>query len=294
MLDGIRGLENKLILANNIRIHFLQKGSGPLVVLLHGFPDNAYSWIPQMDILAANGYRAVAPFLRGYAPTECPTAGFFDLPTLATDIRSLINELGENSALLVGEDWGAAITYAMMTCFPDVVKRAVTMATPHPEAVKSTFSSPEDLRRSFHWWFFQLQGVAEEAVRANDFAFIDWFWKDWSPNLTDTKHIRSVKDSLAAPGALQCALNYYRASFREDLQDIELKDLAKKLTAPISIPTFSIFGDLDIRTELFSKQDKYFTGPYRSEILKNCGHFLNREEPEKTSQFILEWFKAPN
>lgn len=172
MLDGIRGLENKLILANNIRIHFLEKGSGPLVVLLHGFPDNAYSWIPQMDILAANGYRAVAPFLRGYAPTECPTAGFFDLPTLATDIRSLINELGENSALLVGEDWGAAITYAMMTCFPDVVKRAVTMATPHPEAVKSIFSSPEDLRRSFHWWFFQLQGVAEEAVRANDFGRI--------------------------------------------------------------------------------------------------------------------------
>src|SRR5262249_2848068 len=120
------------IRANGIDFTYLDNGAGPLVLLLHGFPDSARSWSYQTPALAAAGYRAVAPYLRGYPPTEVPREGFSDMGTLATDVAELIRGLGAGTPVqLVGQDWGAAITYSVVAAHPELVRRAVVMAVPH-------------------------------------------------------------------------------------------------------------------------------------------------------------------
>ena len=111
--------------ANGIDFAYIEQGSGPLVMLLHGFPDTANTWSHQMSALAAAGYRAVAPYLRGYYPTEIPKGGFFDKATLATDVAELIRTLGGGKPVhLVGQDWGAIISYAVLAAFPELIRRA--------------------------------------------------------------------------------------------------------------------------------------------------------------------------
>jgi pimeloyl-ACP methyl ester carboxylesterase len=108
------------IQANGLQFAYLEAGDGPLVVLLHGFPDNAQTWSHQMPVLAASGYRVVAPWLRGYAPTAIPRDGWYDKATLATDIAELIKTLGGGKPVyLVGQDWGAIIAYAVLAAFPN-------------------------------------------------------------------------------------------------------------------------------------------------------------------------------
>ena len=122
----------KRIRANGVDFAYLEEGGGPLVLLLHGFPDTARSWSHQMPTLAEAGFRAVAPYLRGYPPTEIPRDGFYDMGTLATDTAELIQSLGGGTpAYIVGQDWGAGITYSVLAAFPELVRRAVVMAVPH-------------------------------------------------------------------------------------------------------------------------------------------------------------------
>ncbi|MGH8026661.1 MAG: alpha/beta fold hydrolase, partial [Pseudoxanthomonas sp.] len=171
------------IIANGLRFAYLEAGQGPLILLLHGFPDNAHTWERQMPVLAAAGYRVVAPFLRGYPPTEVPRGGYFDLATLATDVKCLVEALNEDQPChLVGQDWGAAICYAVMAAYPEWIERAMVMAVPHPVEVRRTLKkSPRHALRSFHWSLFQLPWLPEALCRANDYAFIEFLWRLWSP-----------------------------------------------------------------------------------------------------------------
>ncbi len=122
--------------ANGLDFAYLEQGSGPVVLMLHGFPDTAHTWSHQMPALAAAGYRVVAPFLRGYYPTAIPANGYCDKATLATDVAELIRALGGGEpAHLVGQDWGASVSYAVLAAFPQLVRRAVVMAVPHPAEV---------------------------------------------------------------------------------------------------------------------------------------------------------------
>ena len=115
----------KRIRANNLEFAYLEEGEGPLVLLLHGFPDTAHTWGHQMPALAAAGHHAVAPYLRGYPPTEIPRDGFFDRGTLVSDIAGLIQALGgRGSVHLVGQDWGAGIVYGVLAAFPELIRRA--------------------------------------------------------------------------------------------------------------------------------------------------------------------------
>src|SRR5208283_1922938 len=103
------------IRANGLKFAYVAEGNGPLVILLHGFPDNANTWSHQLPALAAAGFHAVAPFLRGYAPSEIPRDGYYDKATLATDVAELIRALGGGRQVhLVGQDWGAIIAYAVL------------------------------------------------------------------------------------------------------------------------------------------------------------------------------------
>ena len=277
--------------ANGLKFAYLEQGNGPLVMLLHGFPDTAHTWSHQTEALADAGYRVVAPFLRGYPPSDIPTNGYYDKATLASDIAALIKALGGGGPVhLVGQDWGAIITYAVLAAHPEMVRSAVVMAVPHPTEVAKSLLLPKHVQRSFHWWFFQLPNLPEKALAENDFAFIDYLWNYWtSPGYSDAAHIASIKQMLKQPRALAATLGYYRAMFDKQKMDPQLADLRRAMERKISVPTLALCGADDLRAELMKDQSQYFSGEYRFELVDDAGHFLHREKPAQVSRLILDW-----
>ena len=281
--------------ANGLRFACIEAGGcgapRPLVLMLHGFPDNAWTWEHQFGPLVAAGYRVVAPFLRGYPPTEIPASGYYDGATLAQDIRGLILVLSPaEPCFLVGQDWGAALSYGVLAAFPDLVRRAVLMAIPHPAEMAASLTDPAQIKRAFHWWYFQLPGLAESSVPHDDYAFIDYLWADWSPGFDHSDHIARVKETLRQPGALAAAIGYYRAALNPALHDPALEYLRARLGGSISVPTLALCGGDDIRRGPMAAQAPHFTGDYAYRDIPGAGHFLHREQPDAVNALILEWF----
>lgn len=288
-------MDERRVRANGIEFAYLEEGRGPTVFLVHGFPDNARSWSHQIPALSAQGYRVIAPFLRGYPPTEIPAVGYYDRATLALDVKELIVALGGGEpAFLVGQDWGAGITYNVAAAFPELIRRAVVMAVAHPGQTWRTLrSSPQHVHRSFHWWFFQLSGLPETAIAANDFAFIDYLWNYWSPGHEGAAHLAEVKRMLALPGALTAALAYYRAMFDFTKADPALAGIREACNRPITVPTLALCGSNDIRGEMLEMQKEFFEGPYEWTLVEGCGHFLHRERPTEVTRLVTEWLQRP-
>ena len=147
-----------------MRFAYLEQGSGPLVMFMHGFPDNAWSYRKQLQVFADAGYRAVSPFLRGYAPTEIPADGVYDPIALGKDLEALIAALSDDGqARVVGMDWGGTSTFQALATAPSAIKAAVVMNTAHPITFSSIRKDPEAVRSIFHFYFFQTAG-ADSAV----------------------------------------------------------------------------------------------------------------------------------
>jgi pimeloyl-ACP methyl ester carboxylesterase len=278
--------------ANGLRFAYVEEGDGPLVLLLHGFPDNALSWDRVMPALAEAGYRAVAPYTRGYPPSEAPADGRCDPAARGDDVAGLIDALGRGEpAFVVGHDWGASATYAAIVFHPEKVRRAVTIAIGPPGGTLRIFERPELLHYAFHFWLFQVPVFAEVAVRANDFALIDYLWNLWSPGLEDGDHIKRVKETLAGPNAVEQALGYYRAMKQFTMSHPELAQ--RMLSEPLSVPTMLVVGDNEASLFGSSEDDaKFFSTDFRLEVVTGAGHFVQREQPEVLSRLIIEWLEA--
>ena len=247
-----------------------------------------------MSALSEQGYRVVAPYLRGYLPTAIPAGGFFDKATHVADVVALIRALnGGNPCHLVGQDWGAIIGYGVLAAHPELVSRAVLMAVPHPGQVTKSLLDPKHIHRSFHWWFFQLADLPEKALLENDMAFIDYLWTYWTTEgYQDKAHIQSVKETLAQPGVLTATLAYYRAMFDSSKADPSLSSLREAMTRPITVPTLALCGADDLRAELMQDQSQYFLNEYAFKLIDRAGHFLHREQPQAVSQQLIEWLKT--
>jgi pimeloyl-ACP methyl ester carboxylesterase len=187
---------------NGVMFHYLEAGRGPLVLCLHGFPDNAYTYSELVPALAEAGFHGVAPFMRGYAPTAPSPDGRYQSVLLAQDAIALRNALGSQQAFLVGHDWGAAAAYGAAALAPDGFERLVSIGAAHPAAVRGQLESSYERHKGiWHAYFFQMP-FAEQVVAVNDFAFLEQWWRDASPEYDPAAVIERVKVTFRQPGAL--------------------------------------------------------------------------------------------
>lgn len=288
-------MRQKQLRANGLEFAYLEAGpaDGPLALFLHGYPDSATTWQHQLPAFANAGYRAIAPWLRGYPPSEIPAKGaYYDRATLALDVAEIIKTLSpDQPCVLIGQDWGAAIGYGVLAAFPQRVRRAALLAVPHPAQVRATLKrSPKHALRSFHWFLFQLPWLPEWLCARRDYQFLETLWQLWSPDFDDAAHVAEIRRSMATPGALQASLAYYRAMFGSRNADPALAELRAQLEASIHVPTRVLCGDHDMRKEMLEAQRHYFTADYEWTTVANAGHFLHREQPDTVNALLLDWF----
>ena len=276
--------------ANGLTFHYLEAGEGPTVLALHGFPDHARSYRHQLTALAEAGYRVVAPYMRGYAPTDVPDGGFFGVPALAQDAVALAEALSDEPVILMGHDWGAAAAHAAAALAPERFSKLITMSVPAGGAFQqSLVTSPAQQRRSWYMFYFQLP-MADAAVALNDFAFIERLWRDWSPSWDiPMAELASVKSTLGQPGVLSAALNYYRHTFNPPPSAPD----AATGTAPqqIQVPALYIHGREDgcIGVELVDGMEASFANGLRTVIIEGAGHFVHQEKPDEVNRVILDF-----
>jgi pimeloyl-ACP methyl ester carboxylesterase len=278
--------------ANGVRFACLTTGDGPLALCLHGFPDSAHTWRHLLPRLAAAGYRAVAPFTRGYAPTAVPADRCYQSGALAIDANELHQALGGGSdAVVIGHDWGAVAAHGAAVLAADRWSKVVTMAVPPGPALAMAFlTNLTQLKRSWYM-FFCLHGLADMIVPANDLAFIDMLWQDWSPGYDAATDLANVKACLAAPANLAAALGYYRASLGDGYKDPAL-DAAQAAAQEVPTqPMLYLHGAEDgcIGAEVAEAARGMVTANVTIEVLEGCGHFLHLERPDTVNDRIVEF-----
>ena len=281
--------------ANGLEFAFLEEGEGPLVLCLHGFPDHARSFRHQLPALADAGFRAVAPFLRGYAPTERPADGRYHAALLARDAVELIAALGYESAVLFGHDWGALAAYGAAILAPERVTKLVTAAVPHgPSFLQAFMTSYDQQRRSWYMFFFQ-HPFADAAVPHDDFAFIERLWRDWSPGWEfEPEEMESLKRTFRAPGVAPAALEYYRCALNPANDVAELSEIQGRLAmSPIDVPTLLFHGDRDgcVGVELLDGMEALFPKGLKKVIVPEAGHFMHQEKPDVVNAALLAFLR---
>jgi pimeloyl-ACP methyl ester carboxylesterase len=271
--------------ANGIRFGILEAGTGPLALCLHGFPDCAYTWGQLLPVLAEAGFHAVAPFMRGYAPTQVPADADYRVATLAADAQALHEELGgTGDAVLIGNDWGAEAAYQAAAAEPERWRRLVTLAIPPAALDPVLLSDYEQLKRFFYVFLLQDGSGLPEAVAArDDMAFLDQLWHDWSPGYDHSGHLATVKQCLRNPENLAAAIGYYRAT--------RVGDPAGADPGQAPQPTLYLHGSRDgcISAGLARGAERYLAPGSRMMMVEDAGHFLHLDQPGKVNEHILGW-----
>ena len=278
------------VAANGVAFRYIEAGQGPLALCMHGFPDNARSFRFLVPELAQSGFRAVAPFMRGYAPTEVPKDGWYQSAALGQDVLALIEALGAQTAVLIGHDWGARAALAAAILGPEKVSQLVTIASAHPGAGEAM--NYHYLKGTWHAFYFQLP-YAAHTVAHDDFAFIEEWWRDASPEWDiPGDHLESVKGTFRQPGVVDAALAYYRQTFNPTLQDPNLKELQERVnSSPVPVPTLALHGTRDRprRLESFQAMDGFYTGGLEKFVVEGTGHFIHMEKPQEVNSRIVRF-----
>lgn len=263
------------VTANGLDFAYLEEGEGPLVLLVHGFPDTARSWDLTRPALAKAGFRAVSPWTRGYAPTQAPATESYDADTLGRDLGALIEALGETSAIVVGHDWGASAAYSLAGLAPEKVRKLVTIAIPHPAGIRPSLGLLWSVR---HFFYLRRRGIADK-IRSTDYAYIRELIQRWSPTWdAPPEELNSVLEAFAQPGCLEAALGYYRA-------------LSPKLPAgqrrKITMPAVAFAGTDDmIAPSAYERTRGRYTSDFEIVTMPG-GHFMHREHPEHFNRELL-------
>jgi pimeloyl-ACP methyl ester carboxylesterase len=308
-------LRSATVRANNLEFGLLEAGSGPLALCLHGFPDTAHTWRHLLPALAGAGFHAVAPFMRGYAPTAVPADGAYGLGALIADAMALHEVLGGGGdAVLIGHDWGAETAYGAAAHAPDRWRRLVTLAVPPASLDPVLFSDYEQLKRFFYLFLFRDPlGFADALVASDGMSFLDLLWHDWSPGYDAGEDLAQVKESLRDPANLAAAIGYYRAAGAgggsggssgaarspaetagpaETTDRYAAEEQAAWRQAPQ--PTLYLHGAADgcIRVELARRAERLLAPSSRMVVIENAGHFLQLEKPSEVNEHILAWISG--
>jgi epoxide hydrolase 4 len=273
----------------DVRLHYVEAGEGPLIILLHGFPEFWYGWRLQIEPLAAAGFRVVAPDMRGYNLSSRPEGvKAYDMERLTADIRGLIQERGARSALLVGHDWGGSVAWATAMTYPEVVDRLAILNAAHPRKLSQGLHHPDQLRKSWYFFFFDLPEVPEVIVHANRWHFFRNFLRDARPAYTPEEIERYI-EAWSQPGAAAGMINYYRFSVRQSPKE------AEAALRPISAPTLVIWGQRDsyLGPELAQPEDDDVPNLDRVERLPDASHWVHHDEAERVTQLLTDFF-APS
>lgn len=284
--------------ANGLRFATLTAGEGDRVaLLLHGFPDDAGSMRHLMTDLVEAGYRAVAPYMRGYGETDRAPDDYLTC-RLAHDVVGLADVYDGTETVVVGHDWGANAAYLAVNLDPSRFDRLVALSIPPPRTRtlrRAVGHHPRQLARAWYKLSFQVPWLPEHLIRANDFAGIEWLWRFWSPGWTPpADRIAEVKATFRHEGTLEAALAYYRDRFRAQYlpgDDPALHEQARLSAGVIRVPTLVATGARDraIGVELFEDIESAFDAPVRVERFEDLGHFFHLEDPERVNRLVVEY-----
>ncbi|MER6530451.1 alpha/beta hydrolase [Streptomyces sp. NPDC001508] len=302
------------------RTHLVEQGTGPLVLLVHGFPESWYSWRRQLPVLAAAGYRAVAVDVRGYGRSSKPAeADAYRMLELVADNVAVVQALGERSAVIVGHDWGAAIAATSALVRPDVFSAVGLLSVPYtppgglrPSEVFAAMGGPEE----FYVSYFQEPGRAESEIEPDVRGWLAGFYAALSadtmpaPGAPDPHFVAAggrLRDRFPAgrlPAWLgEDELDVYAAEFertgltgalnRYRAMDRDWADLADFHGAPVTQPSLFVGGGLDASTTWLAGAIEAFPGTLpgltASHLLDGCGHWIQQERPERINTLLTQW-----
>lgn len=273
---------------NGVRLHYVEAGpsDGPLVVLVHGFPDFWYGWRNQIPALAMAGFRVIAFDMRGYNLSDKPSGvRSYALRTLVDDVAALIRACSGDGAKarVVGHDWGAGVVWAFAMKYPDLVERVAVLNGPHPERLLSALKRPEQLAKSWYMFFFQLPWLPEAWIRRNDFALLRRTLQDEPKRegAVTAEDMALYIEAFSKPGVLTASVNYYRAMFRSHT-NVKMR--------PIAAPVLVVWGDADphLGAELAEPNPKWVQNA-RVEHLPGASHWVQHDQPERVNELLIEF-----
>ncbi|MQY05468.1 alpha/beta fold hydrolase [Actinomadura macrotermitis] len=287
---------HRTVSAGGTRFHLAEAGEGPLVLLLHGFPEFWWSWHNQLVSLAEAGYRAVAVDLRGYGGSDKPRRGY-DLMTGAADAAGLVRALGEANAIVVGHDWGGLVAWTMAVYHPKVVQRIAVVSAPHPLRLRQALRG-DPLGQGWaarHALGFQVPMWPERRLVRDDASLVGRLLHSWSgPGWPDAGTERAVRRAAQVPGVAHCALEYHRWLLRSRPRPDGIR-YAQRMRGQIRVPTLQLHGALDRFTLPVSAQGsgRYVSAPYRWKLIEGAGHFPHQERPQAFDAQLTRWLSDP-
>lgn len=277
----------KTIDANGLRFIYRELGTGPLVLLIHGYPGFGNTYKKILPQLAEAGYHVVEYAQRGYFPSDIPVTGDYSMFALGKDVLGLIAAFGEEQAYIVGHDFGATAAYGAAILEPQKIVRMVTIAVPYPTTTSEP--SAEAFDRASHFFWFQFGFMSEWISSLGNFAYLEKLIKDiqgtWSmPSI----QINDMKNNMSKPGRLRAAICYYRSLriYPEQI-DFMKKNKIKVATLTINSSDSAMFG-VKAYQESAMGYSKYF----KLRTMNSVGHFIPEEAPNEILKEILTFFNS--
>jgi pimeloyl-ACP methyl ester carboxylesterase len=276
----------------DVRLHYVEAGSGPLVVLLHGFPEFWYSWRFQIPVLVEAGFRVVVPDMRGYNLSDKPPkVGDYHVESLGRDVERLIRACGAESAAVVGHDWGGVAAWLVAMRHPEAVEKLVILNCPHPSRFLRGLWSPRQLRKSSYMFALQVPGPPGKLVQKSIFAWIESNFRTDTvrPGTFTEEDIRRYAEAMMRPGVLTATTNYYRALFRRTPPQ------SRRLLRRVEAPVLVIWGEKDryLGAGLAEPETSWVSNA-RVERLPGASHWVQQDSPDKVNALLLEFLPAPN
>ncbi|MFZ0120364.1 MAG: alpha/beta hydrolase [Pseudonocardiaceae bacterium] len=286
------------IFANGIRLHVAEAGAGPLVILLHGFPEFWWSWRHQLPALAAAGMRAVAVDLRGYGDSDKPPRGY-DLWTLSGDVAGLVRALGERQADLVGQDWGGILGWCTAALHPRVVRSVTVLAAAHPRAMGQALLRDQEQRSSARYLAtFQVPWLPERDLTRDGAVLVeDILRRGAGPRWRASSEFSAVapryREAMLIPAAAHCALEYYRWVGRSQFR-FDGRRFSRAVARPARVPVLQLHGAEDpyVLERTARRSARWAGNGYRYELLPGVGHFVQQEAPEHTTALVTEFLRS--